>query len=90
MFHHTPFSIIESVRNRACQSLDGLLNQGFRQGNAAQAFEEIRDLLEALPLNSEEFALAVNRLASALQYHQSGEHGAARYELRLLRRSLER
>jgi hypothetical protein len=31
----------------------------------------------------------VNRLANARHYLASGEDGAARYELRLLRRSLE-
>lgn len=39
---------------------------------------------------SEEFGLAVNRLENARHYLQSGEYGAAHYELRLLRGSLER
>jgi hypothetical protein len=47
-------------------------------------------LLQALPLDTTEFALAVNRLANARHYLESGEYGAARFELRLLRRSLTR
>jgi hypothetical protein len=53
-------------------------------------FERLRLLLEALPLDTTDFGLAVNRLANARHYLESGECGAARYELRLLRRSLEK
>jgi hypothetical protein len=46
-------------------------------------------VLEALPLTTAEFATARNRLENARSYLEAGERGAARYELRLLRRSLE-
>jgi hypothetical protein len=52
--------------------------------------ERLAILLKALPLDTTEFALAVNRLVNARRYLESGEHGAARFELRLLRRSLAR
>jgi len=45
--------------------------------------------LECLPLTRGEFATATNRLANARSYLQAGEAGAARFELRLLFRSLE-
>ena len=41
-------------------------------------------LLEAMPLTTGEFALATSRLDNARRYFQSGESGAAHYELNLL------
>jgi hypothetical protein len=78
------------VRDVTCRALDNVLNQRLRRKKVASTLEEIHRLLEALPLSSVEFALAVNRLANARRYHRSGEYGAAKYELRLLRTSLER
>jgi hypothetical protein len=46
-------------------------------------------LLQALPLDTTEFSLVLNRLANAGNYMESGEYGAGRFELRLLRRTLE-
>ena len=46
-------------------------------------------MLAALPLSSSEFGLAGNRLNNARRYFQSAERGAARYELRLLERTLQ-
>jgi hypothetical protein len=53
-------------------------------------FGRLRELLEALPLASAEFGVAVNRLANAQRYLCTAEPAAARYELNLLRRSLKR
>jgi hypothetical protein len=44
----------------------------------------MRLTLDALPLDTETFALALNRLNNARAYWEEGETGAARYELRLL------
>ncbi len=52
------------------------------------AFAKVRMLLNALPLDTEEFALAGNRLRNAARYLTSGERGAACYELKLLSRKL--
>jgi hypothetical protein len=48
----------------------------------------VRARLEALPLSTGAFALAVRRLDNARTYLQAGETGAAAYELRLLLASL--
>jgi hypothetical protein len=83
-------SITDCHRASLCQALDNLLGRAGRGGCFVGGFEQTRQILEALPLTSTEFSLAVNRLANAQRYVQYGEHGAARYELRLLRRSLEK
>ena len=49
---------------------------------------EASALLESLPLSTTEFGVATNRLHSVFRYLESGECGAARYELRLLTRGL--
>jgi hypothetical protein len=53
-------------------------------------FDRAQVALECLPLTRDEFSTATNRLANARTYLQAGEEGAARFELRLLRRSLGR
>ena len=53
-------------------------------------FVRVRELLEALPLASADFGIAVNRIANAQRYLCDGEFAAARYELNLLRPSLKR
>jgi hypothetical protein len=82
-------SITDGHRISLCQVLDNLLDRVGRASSAVSGFEQTRQLLEVLPLSSAEFSLAVHRLANAQRYLQSGERGAARYELGLLRRSLE-
>lgn len=52
------------------------------------AIAEVWMLLDALPLNTDEFALAGNRLRNSTRYLKSGERGAACYELKLLSRNL--
>ena len=47
-----------------------------------------RSMLEALPLATDEFALACRRLQNAQHYLRYAEPGAAWYELRLLSGSL--
>ena len=82
------FSNIDFHRDLLCEVLDQL--QGRSSDEPPTAWlERLRLLLDALPLATAEFGLALNRLANARHYLESGECGAARYELRLLRRSLE-
>jgi hypothetical protein len=89
MTQHTPASTRESLCLLLRHVGDRLAAPASRGRDSAAGLELIRRLIEALPLTTEEFGLAVNRLASARRYLSSGEGGAARYELRLLRRSLE-
>ena len=51
-------------------------------------FDEVETALAALPLASEEFAVACCRLRNARNSSSRGERGAACYELRMLARSL--
>ena len=48
----------------------------------------IESILHSLPLATDEYGLAQNRLRNARRYFQACEIGAARYELRLLMCSL--
>jgi hypothetical protein len=79
----------ESVHALLRESLDELLGQLSDHKPPVARFERLRLLLEALPLDTTEFGLAMNRLANARHYVVAGEFGAAQYELRLVRRSLE-
>src|SRR5262249_8992145 len=82
-------SITDPLRALLCASLDEMLVLPSGRKTTIACFERLRRLLEALPLDTAEFALAVNRLTNARHYLQVGEHGAARYELHLLRRNLK-
>jgi hypothetical protein len=82
-------SISASLQVRFQEAIDSLLRQVTRDADRSAALAQARAVLETLPLTTEEFGLAVNRLANAQRYFQSGERGAAWYELRLLRRSFE-
>jgi hypothetical protein len=87
MAQNTQYSITEFLRGFLCEGLDQLLEHPSGEVSTP-SFEQLRIRLEALPLDSTEFSLAANRLANAQHYLDCGEPGAARYELRLLRRSL--
>ena len=50
--------------------------------------QQVRDLLESLPLATDEYSTATNRLRNAHRYLVSHERGAARYERQLLSGSL--
>jgi len=50
---------------------------------------EAREFYESLPLTTDEFGYAVNRLHNAQQYASAGEHGAARFEVCLLHKRLK-
>jgi hypothetical protein len=90
MRKHTSFSVTEFPRVVLCEGLDELFEQLSDLKARIGCFDQLHSLLEALPLDTTQFGLAVNRLANARHYVESGEYGAARYELRLLRQSLER
>jgi hypothetical protein len=85
----TSVGILGQTRSHACARLDDIIEQVSDSGCPAVKFREVRQALEALPLTTAEIATARNRLDNARNYGEAGERGAARYELRLLRRSLE-
>ncbi len=82
-------SVVDVRRLELLQALDALLTHTRRGLRPVIDLKRVRPMLEALPLTSAEFSLAANRLANVRRYVESAEYGAARYELRLLRRSLE-
>jgi hypothetical protein len=82
-------SIADSYRALLREGLDKMPGQPSGHNIPLVCFGRLRVLLEALPLDTREFGLAVNRLANARHYLESGEYGAVRYELRLLRRSID-
>lgn len=79
---------LTSTQASAC--LADLQAQIARGTCAPHTFASLRQLLEALPLDTATFAVACNRLANARAYSQVGEFGAANYELRLLAQSMTR
>lgn len=54
-------------------------------GRALERLNELSDLLDSLPLTTAEFDVRRARIANAIRYSQSGEFGAAQFELKLLR-----
>ena len=77
------FSIDEvraDVTNRLRLLLPRLGNRAF----AVAELNDLRDMLNSLPLDSEDFGVAINRLKNCYRYLCSNEIGAARYELKLL------
>jgi len=52
--------------------------------------EELRQLLETIPLSTSEYGMAGNRLRNAVRYLRSHEWGAAQWELRTLLNGLTR
>ncbi len=85
---------IEDICLQAVERIETLHERLKRDTNPTDAYEdafaEVQLILSALPLNTDEFALAGNRLRNAAKYLKSGERGAARYELKLLSRKLAR
>jgi hypothetical protein len=81
---------LAEIYAHAVASLDRLIAQVASHAPSAADFDGVRAALEALPLNTEEAGAARNRLDNVRRYLEAGEHGAARYELRLLARGLAR
>jgi hypothetical protein len=78
----------EQIRAHLVTFLTQLIEQVFSARCPTAEFREAHKVLEALPLTTAEFATARNRLNNARTYLESGERGAALFELRLLRRSM--
>ena len=66
------------------KGVQSILEQDLEDAVPAEEWEELRTLLESLPLSTGNFALAINRLNNAKNYLQAGELGAAQFELRML------
>jgi len=75
---------IDEVRTEVTTRLRLLLPRLGSRSFAIAELNDIRDILNSLPLDSEDFGVAVNRLRNCYRYLCSNESGAARYELKLL------
>jgi hypothetical protein len=78
----------DTIRQELLQTIEHLLQCLHRESAVLDDLQEVRDLLDSLPLASDEYATAFNRLRNAHRYLVSQERGAARYELQLLAGSL--
>lgn len=67
------------------KTLSQAINRVERKLDIQDGLEEANLLLETLPLSTDEFGLARNRLWNAGRFVRSGEYGAANWELRTLR-----
>jgi hypothetical protein len=81
---------LSSVFRPVFSSLARLGRSLRRSGVDGRELTELRQLLETLPLSSEEFALACNRLRNAQRYLRAAERGASQWELNMLRQQLQR
>jgi hypothetical protein len=79
---------LEQIHSHATACLDALIAQVSSGTPPAESWDVARKALEALPLATEEAAVMRNRLANVQSYLEPRDPGAARYELRLLSRSL--
>jgi hypothetical protein len=69
-------------------TVERLLRSVQRGQEVRDDFQHARHLLEAIPQDSDQYALSSNRLRNAHRYLMSKERGAARYELQLLAANL--
>ena len=90
MSHHpklqsaTPDTIQRDFR----QTIEQVLRSLQRGADVIDRLQQVRELLDSLPLPTDEYSTAFNRLRNAHRYLISQERGAARYELALLAASL--
>jgi len=90
----TPSDVtVSDILGQATRSVNSLLakldrSTGPNDDNVGET-ADLQRVMEALPLSTDEFGLATNRLRNASRYLRSHERGAARYELKMLARSLD-
>jgi hypothetical protein len=76
------------IHQEFCQSADRLQTLIREDSEEFGDLQHLHDLLESLPLTSDEYGRASNHLRNANRYLASGERGAAQFELRMLFGSL--
>jgi hypothetical protein len=81
-------STLDERKDLLVRSLNQLVGQETDSHALTAKLTEESALLESLPPSTAEFGVATNRLRSVFRYLESGECGAARYELRMLTRGL--
>ena len=79
---------LTEIYAHAVACLEGLLTRVSTGTPSAAGFDAARAAMEALPLTTEEAAVARNHLNNVRSYTIAAERGAACYELRLLANGL--
>lgn len=79
---------LDTIRQELIDTVEHLLASLRRDTEIVAELQEVCELLESLPLATDEYQTARNRLRNAHRYLVSQERGAARYELKLLAGSL--
>ncbi|MEO8269132.1 MAG: hypothetical protein ABI557_05400 [Aureliella sp.] len=79
---------ISSVFRPVLSALAGLFKKLERSAANTSEINNLQSLLETLPLRSDDFEIACNRIGKARRYLQSNEWGAARWELSALESQL--
>ena len=74
----------DTIRQQMFQTVEHLLRAIHRNQHVLEELQQVRDLLDSLPLATSEYGTAANRLRNAHRYLVSQERGAARYELQML------
>jgi hypothetical protein len=74
----------QDVRARLVRHLQTAIGRPSQTAATSDAWLEALAMLQALPLSTGEFGLALSRLKNAQRYYAAREPGAAHFELRLL------
>jgi hypothetical protein len=74
------------------QQLEAMLCQptAWSDQGIATAFDHLSELVAALPLTTEEYCFAANWITAARVCWSSGDFGAARYQLKVIRKKVAR
>ena len=70
----------DTIRQELVQTVEHLLRKIRRDQDVLDELQQVRDLLDSLPLASDDHSTATNRLRNAHRYLVSQERGAASYE----------
>ena len=79
---------LESIFRPVITALARFVTRRQKGQDTQEQINEMSVLLETLPLSSEEFGLACNRLRKAQRYLKLSERGAAMWELTALERQI--
>ena len=69
----------DTIRQEMLQTVEHLLRTIRRDQDVLDKLQQVRDLLDSLPLASDDYSTAANRLRNAHRYLVSQERGAAGY-----------
>jgi hypothetical protein len=83
----TNTNLVFAAFQRLTEASERLLRDVANGVDDSPHYDIVRDLLETVPLSTDEHALAAQRLKNAWRYAVLGENGAARYELTTLIRN---